>query len=107
MTIPRLKPITDQVRKLDPAMWPELNQPEASKMNPLREAAIAIHEAEKAHAGLLMRMDVSHRYIHITADMGELQMSRSVTWDAIEQARINLLTAEVALLTNKITSPLA
>lgn len=73
-------------------------------MNPIKEAALAIHEAEKANAGLRMRMDVSHKYVHVTADMGERQVSRSVAWADIEQAHINTLTATVALLVNQITA---
>lgn len=73
-------------------------------MNPIREAAVFIHEAEKANAGLRMRMDVSHLYVHVTADMGERQLSRSVTWVQIEQGIINILTATVALIVIDITS---
>lgn len=73
-------------------------------MNPLREAAIAIHDAESKHPGLVIRMDVSHRYVHLTADMRSLQQSRSLSWDEIDTARINVLTATVALLVNKITA---
>lgn len=73
-------------------------------MNPFREAAIAIHEAEKAHPNLMMRMDVSHKYVHITAAYGDQELSRSVSWTEIEQAHINALTATVALVVNKITA---
>jgi hypothetical protein len=73
-------------------------------MNPIKEAAIAVHEAEKAHPGLKLRMDVSHKYVHVTADLGEQQLSRSVSWTDIEQARINTLTATVALVVNQITA---
>lgn len=73
-------------------------------MNPIREAANAIHEAESKHPGLSIRMDVSHKYVHLTADMRGLQMSRSVTWTEIESAHINVLVATVALITNKITA---
>ena len=72
-------------------------------MNPVREAAEAIDQAEKRHPGLKMRMDVSHKYVHITADLGEQQVSRSVSWDEIELAHINVLSANVALAVNAIT----
>jgi hypothetical protein len=73
-------------------------------MNPLKEAAFAIHEAETANPGLQMRMDVSHKFVHLTADLGERQVSRSVAWADIERDHINTLTATVALLVNQITA---
>lgn len=73
-------------------------------MNPIREAAVAIHDAESKHPGLAISMAVSHKYVHFTADMRGLQYSRSVTWTEIETANINVLTATVALLTNKIAA---
>lgn len=35
------------------------------RMNPIRNAAIAIHDAEDKHPGLVIRMDVSCKYVHL------------------------------------------
>lgn len=72
-------------------------------MNPIREAAIAIEQAEKRHSGLKIRLDVSHKYVHVTADKGELRVTRSASWDDIEAAHMNVVSANVALAVNEIT----
>lgn len=73
-------------------------------MNQIKEAAIAIHEAETAHSGLAIAMHVSHKFVHLVGRRGDLELSRSVTWTEIEQARLNVLTAAVGLITNKLTA---
>lgn len=73
-------------------------------MNPLREAAIAIHAAEAAAPGLAIRMDVSHKYVHLVGRRGGLEVARSTTWDEIELAQCNVLTTTVSQIVGQLAA---
>ena len=71
--------------------------------NPIKEAALAMHVAEEAHHGLRLRMDVSHKFVHVTADLGEQQLSRSVSWDVIEGAMLGVpLTTAISTMVREL-----
>ena len=61
-------------------------------MNPIREAAEAIHAAEKRVSALSLRMDVSHKYVHVTGRLKHWELSRSVSWAEIDDAPSTLLS---------------
>lgn len=73
-------------------------------MNPIRAAADFIHAAEKRTPGLSLRMDVSHKNVHITGRFGEFELARSVSWEEIDSAIMNPLTIHVASIENELTS---
>lgn len=55
-------------------------------MNPLREAAIAIHEFERDFPELRIQMDVSHRFVHLTARCNGSQLTKTFAWQNLEDA---------------------
>jgi len=73
-------------------------------MNPIREAAEAIHAAEKRVSALSLRMDVSHKYVHVTGRLKHWELSRSVSWAEIDDALVNPLTISIAAIENELTT---
>lgn len=60
-------------------------------MNPIKEAAIAIADAEKAHPGLSIRLDVGARLVHVVGRRDEREIVRTVAWADIEAQKISAL----------------
>lgn len=71
-------------------------------MNPIREAAIALDQAEAAHPGLHLWLEIDPKYVLLAAERRGRRMSRVAVWAEIEDGKVNILLSHLSLIVERM-----